>query len=99
TNKLYTLYLHDALPISKLNASAISTAIWWIEVQAGIRFTFAGTNIYSNESSIASGLTSAQWAAIQYNAFNDTNQNVFAFNGTDRSEEHTSELRSHLNLV
>ncbi len=68
----------------KLNASAIETAIWWIEEQAGNRFSFAGTKIYENESSIATGLTSAQWAAIKYNAFNDPTDNIFALNGTDR---------------
>jgi hypothetical protein len=69
---------------TKLNASAIATAIWWVEEQAGIRYTFAGTAIYRDESSIASGLTSTQWTAIKYNAFNDTTQQVFALNGTDR---------------
>lgn len=68
----------------KLNSSAIETAIWWIEEQAGSRFSFAGTKIYEDESSIATGLTSAQWAAIKYNAFNDTSDNIFALNGTDR---------------
>lgn len=69
---------------TKLNSTAINTAIWWIEEQAGTRYTFAGTAIYEDESSIASGLTSAQWSAIKYNAFNDTTQQVFALNGTDR---------------
>ena len=68
----------------KLNATAIETAIWWIEEQGGSRFSFAGTKIYEDESSIATGLTSAQWAAIKYNAFNDTSDNIFALNGTDR---------------
>jgi len=69
---------------AKLNESAIATDVWWIEAQGGTRYTFAGTQIYEDESSIASGLTSAQWTAIQYNAFNDTTQNVFALNGADR---------------
>lgn len=69
---------------TKLNASATSTEIWWIEEQGGTRYTFAGTLIYSNESSIWSGLTSAQWSAIKYNAYNDEQLNVFALNGTDR---------------
>jgi hypothetical protein len=68
---------------AKLNATAIAS-ISWLEVQAGVRYAFAGTSIYRDESSIASGLTNAQWAAIQYNAFNDTTQQVFALNGTDR---------------
>ena len=69
---------------AKLNAVAISTAIWWIEEQAGTRFTFAGTAIYANEASIVTGLTSAQWSALQYNSFNDTVNNIFATNGVDR---------------
>lgn len=69
---------------AKLNASAISAEIWWIEVQGTTRYTFAGTVIYEDETSIKTGLTSAQWAAIQYNAYNDTAQQVFALNGTDR---------------
>ena len=69
---------------AKLNSSAINTAVWWIEEMAGSRFTFAGTDIYDDESSIDSDVTSAQWAAIQYNAFNDTTDNIFALNGTDR---------------
>jgi hypothetical protein len=67
---------------AKLNAVAIAS-VSWIEVQAGIRYAFGGGSIYENETSIASGLTNAQWTAMQYNAFNDTAQNVFALNGTD----------------
>ncbi len=78
---------------TKLNATAIETAIWWIEEQAGNRFAFAGTQIYENESSIATGLTSAQWVAIKYNAFNDTQDNVFALNGTDRKRIESSTVR------
>lgn len=69
---------------TKLNSSAINTAIWWIEVQAGLRYTFAGTAIYENETSIATGLTSYQWAAIQYNPFNDSSPNIYALNRVDR---------------
>jgi hypothetical protein len=52
--------------------------------QGGVRYEFAGTSIFRNESSIATGLTEAQWSGILYNSFNDTNQSVFALNGTDR---------------
>jgi hypothetical protein len=69
---------------AKLNATAIDPDIWTIEEQGGDRYTFAGENIYLNESSIESGLTSAQWSSIKYNAFNDTTENIFATNGTDR---------------
>lgn len=68
----------------KLNATAIETPVWWIEEQGGSRYAFAGTRIYEDETSIKTGLASAQWSAIQYNAYNDTGQNVFALNGTDR---------------
>lgn len=67
-----------------LNETAIGTPIWWIEEQGGTRYAFAGSSIYSDESSIATGLQRAQWAAIQYNPFNDPTPNVFGLNGTDR---------------
>ncbi len=69
---------------TKLNASAINTDVWHIEEQAGVRYVFAGTDIYKDEISIVSDLTSAQWSAIQYSAFNDPTKNIFALNGTDR---------------
>ena len=69
---------------TKINGSAIETAIYWIEEMDGSRFTFAGTNIYEDESSLSSAMTSAQWSAMQYNAFNDTTKQIFALNGTDR---------------
>ncbi len=69
---------------TKLNATAINTSVWHIEEQDGDRYTFAGANIYKNETSIQGSLTSAQWSAMQYNAFNDTEKNIFALNGTDR---------------
>lgn len=68
----------------KLNATAINTAIWLLVEQAGNRYAFAGDSIYKNETSIASGLTNSQWSAIKYNAFNDTTQQIYALNGTDR---------------
>lgn len=68
----------------KLNATAISTPVWWIEEQSGDRYAFAAGSIFRNESSITSGLTNAQWAAVQYNAFNSTTEAIFALNGTDR---------------
>ena len=69
---------------TKLNATAINTSVWHIEEQDGDRYTFAGGNIYKNETSILGSLASAQWSAMQYNAFNDTEKNIFALNGTDR---------------
>lgn len=69
---------------AKINGSAINTAIWWLEEMDGERFAFAGTAIYKDEASLATGLTSAQWSAFQYNAFNDDTKQIFALNGTDR---------------
>jgi hypothetical protein len=68
----------------KINVAAIEAAIWWIEEQNGDRYTFAGTVIYKNEVAIGGATVSAQWAAIKYNAFNDTTDNIFGVNGTDR---------------
>ena len=75
---------------AKLNTASIESAIWWIEEQAGNRYAFAGGEIYENEVSIDSGLTSAQWSAIKYNSFNDTTDNIFAINGTDRKRIESS---------
>lgn len=70
---------------SKISATALGeTAIYRIVEQGGVRYAFAGTRIYRNETSIQTGLTSAAWATMLYNAYNDTTQNVFALNGTDR---------------
>ena len=68
---------------TKINGSAIETAIYWIEEMDGSRFVFAGTNIYEDEASLSSAMTSAQWSAMQYNAFNDTTKQIFALNGTN----------------
>ncbi len=77
---------------AKVNETAIETAVWWIEEQGGDRYTFAGDSIYENEEAIETGLTEAQWTAVQYNAFNDTTQQIFAFNGTDRKRIADSEV-------
>ena len=69
---------------SKVTETTLAAAPSLIVEQAGNRYEFAGTVIYRNETSIATGLTNAQWSAIKYNSFNDTTQNIFALNGTDR---------------
>ena len=69
---------------TKFNASAIDTSPHLIVEQGGNRYTFAGTKVYKNESSIGTGLTNAKWSAIKYNPYNSSNQNIFALNGTDR---------------
>lgn len=69
---------------AKINASAIDTDIDLIFMQGGTRYVFSGDKIYQNESSIATGLTAAAWSAIGYNQYNDTTNQVYAINGTDR---------------
>lgn len=69
---------------TKLNAVAIGTPIYRIIEQGGTRYSFASTIIYSDETSIKTGLTAAMWSGILYNSYNTTTQNVFALNGTDR---------------
>lgn len=64
--------------------SSVASPIWKILEQDGSRYTFAGTRIYLNESSIATGLTSAQWSALTYNPFNSITRSVYSLNGTDR---------------
>lgn len=68
---------------AKLHSTAINSVNKIIE-QAGTRYAFGGGSIYSNETSIESGLTNADWQGILYNAYNDTTQDIFALNGTDR---------------
>lgn len=69
---------------TKLNATAIATPVHLLLEHAGYRYAFAGAAIYRDETSITSGLTSAAWAAIVYNAYNSTTEAIFALNGTDR---------------
>lgn len=68
----------------KINSTAIDTDIRHIREQSGNRYAFTGDQIYENETSITSGLTDADWSSILYNAFNDTTEQVYALNGTDR---------------
>src|SRR5438034_6995071 len=78
--EIYTLSLHDALPIS----------LWMGE--AGILL-------------VAHRLAPAAWqeerllACIRANAANPTWELMWGSPGTMRSEEHTSELQSHSDLV
>ena len=52
--------------------------------QGGFRYSFAGTRIYQDESSIATGLTDASWSASKYKTFTEAANNIFATNGTDK---------------
>ena len=69
---------------SAVSAVVLAAAPSFILVQSGVRYAFAGGEIYRNEIAIATGLTDAQWSAATYNQFNDTSEMVFACNGTDR---------------
>ena len=77
---------------TKLNASAITTSLTWLEVQAGVRYAFGGGIIYEDETSLVSGLATSAWSAIQYNPFNDPTPNIFALNGTDRKRIEDGEV-------
>ena len=65
------------------NGTQLAKAASRIEVVGSNRYEFADTIIYRNGTSIATGLNNAEWSSIQYNAFNDTTDNIFALNGTD----------------
>jgi hypothetical protein len=70
---------------SKVNTTALGvTAISRIIEQAGVRYVFAGSTIYRNEVSIATGLTNAAWSAVRFNPFNSTTQSIYCTNGTDK---------------
>lgn len=69
---------------SRLSDTAVGTPVHRIVEQGGVRYAFGGSAIYRNGVSLASGLTSAKWSAIKYNAYNVVTQSIFALNGTDR---------------
>jgi len=66
--------------------SSLAEAINSMTVQAGVRYSFSSTKIYKDESAIASSLGSGndQYAAIQYNQYNDASLMVYACNGSVR---------------
>lgn len=69
---------------TRLSDAVVGTPIHRLIEMGGNRYTFGGTAIYRNGVSLASGLTSAKWSAIKYNAYNVATQSIFALNGTDR---------------
>jgi hypothetical protein len=50
----------------------------------GVVYEFGSDEIYADETSIASSLTAAQWSTAIHRAFNETDDNIYAINGTDR---------------
>ena len=77
---------------SKLNSTALETPVRLIVEQSADRYVFAGSQLYKNEVSIETGLTSSQWSAIKYNSFNSTDEEIFALNGTDRKRVSGSDV-------
>src|SRR5260370_17001694 len=77
TTEIYTLSLHDALPIS----SAVPT----LSITSGANLPAAQVGVQYRNPLTAAGQGVFQWI-----------EGLFSF---FRSEEHTSELQSHLNLV
>lgn len=70
---------------SKINSSAMGeTAPHLLLEMASNRYAFSGTKAYMNECEIGSNFTNSRWSAIEYNAYNVTDQSIFAVNGTDR---------------
>lgn len=52
--------------------------------QDGSVYSFASGSIFREASSIASSLNGSQWSAIKYNQYNDSDNQIFALNGSDR---------------
>lgn len=52
--------------------------------QGGDRYAFSNGAVHKNETEIVSGLSSGQWSGIKYNAFNETTEQIFALNGSER---------------
>src|SRR5260370_3780447 len=78
TTEIYTLSLHDALPICRQP----------VESAAPAQFGFVG----GTEPGAGLGPVRVEGGVVEV-------QGLAVVLGEDRSEEHTSELQSHLNLV
>src|SRR5260370_15008971 len=82
TTEIYTLSLHDALPICVLRSDSVGMD--WSRTVGRNRSAQIG-----NDEGLVVGHNRS--STIQNNDSTEV--------GQDRSEEHTSELQSHLNLV
>src|SRR5207248_11382661 len=89
TTHLYTLSLHDALPISTSSISA-SERSW--PIASGVIVPGRTTVSFSGRTGSASGSSSSSARACS-SALTSTNSSSL------RSEEHTSELQSPYDLV
>lgn len=68
---------------STKGSTAISPANFMLE-SGGYRYEFGGGYIYKDETLIDSSLTDAQWDAVVGSAWNESADNIYATNGTDR---------------
>ena len=64
--------------------TACTEVINHIQMLDTTRYEFGGDQIFADETSIATGLTATNWDSVVYRAYNDTEQSIFAVNGTDR---------------
>lgn len=55
-----------------------------IITQSSKIYTFGNGTILEDTTSLATGVATSDWDAFRYNAFNDTTEQIFALNGTDR---------------
>jgi len=70
---------------SKVNSSALAeTTAYNIVELGGLRYVFAGSKIYRDETEIEDELYAAKWSAIKYNPYNSESINIFALNQEER---------------
>src|SRR5205807_10508899 len=93
TSKIYTLSLHDALPILTKQIIITIAIILVILVLLILGIRFAISVIGKLSSGVRLGTPSVQTHPVTFNQSNQPIENI------QRSEEHTSELQSPCNLV
>lgn len=76
---------------SKINNTAIVQVNNIIE-QGGHRYSFGAGNIYKDESSIETGLSSDEMTTVLYNPYNIEEQAIYCLNGTDRIKIEDDEI-------
>ena len=77
---------------SNVSAKVLAGTANYIIALAGVRYAFTATEIYQDESVIATGLTAGEWTAVSYNQFNDADQQVFALNGSEQKRINGNEV-------
>src|SRR5690242_21276154 len=81
---VYTLSLHDALPISSDGAAAGARVVFGVILGTGV----GGGIVVDGQVLTGANAIAGEWG-----------HNPLPRSTPDRSEEHTSELQSHVNLV